>query len=143
METRKMLQWVLLGIGITAIVGYSFFVLQGFVRGPRIILTSPENGFATTSALIAVSGNTVHTNVLTLNDAPIPLDLKGNFSEHILLGLGYNILSLKAEDRYKRITERKLEIILLPSATTTIATTTPSVGTESEISTTTREVINN
>lgn len=134
-----MLQWVLLGIGITIVLGYSFFALKGFVEGPRIELATPMSGFSTTTPVIEVSGRALRTSVFTLNDSPIPLDLQGNFNEHIVLALGYNVLSVKAEDRYKRSTEQKLEIILLPTLTetaTSTATTTP------ETATTTDELIN-
>lgn len=131
METRKMLQWVLLGIGITIIVGYSLFVLEGLIRGPQIELTSPSNGVATTTPLIEVSGRAFRTTVLTLNDSPVALDLQGNFKEHILLGLGYNILRVRSSDRYNRSDERVIEMTLLPGATAAdiLATSTQATST--------------
>lgn len=124
METRKMLQWVLAGIGITIVVGYSIFVLEGFIRGPQIELATPKTGFSTTTPVITVSGQALRTSVLTLNDSPLPLDLEGNFNERIILALGYNIISVKAEDRYKRSKEERLEINLISTTPVVIATST-------------------
>lgn len=129
MESRKIAKLALSVLGIAVVLGYSYFVLEDFIRGPRIEITSPENGFSTTTQLIIVSGRAIHTNVLTLNDASTTVDLKGNFSESLLLASGYNILKLKAEDRYHRVVEKSIEIVFLPivGPKQKIGTSTPNV----------------
>ena len=143
-----MLQWALTGVGVTIIVGYSLFVLAGFIRGPRVTLsTPPQDRFSTTSPVLEIAGQAVRTDILTINDSPLSLDLKGNFREHILLGVGYNVLSVKALDRYGRSSEEHMEVILVsdtpPLPATTTATTTDSTKMNEEASTTTESIINN
>lgn len=114
MEGRRLLQWVLSGIGIFIIVGYSYFVLDDFIRGPRIVLSSPENGFSTTTAVIVVSGRAIHTNNMTINDASVSVDLEGNFGSKLILAPGYNIIKITGKDSYARTIEKTIEITLVP-----------------------------
>lgn len=114
MKSQKILFLTLSALGILIVLGYTYFVFTGFLRGPQIETLSPQSGFSTTSPLIIVSGRAVHTNILSLNDASVPLDRNGNFSESLLLAKGYNIISVKAEDKYNRVTENKIEIVFFP-----------------------------
>jgi len=134
MEPRKIIGWgfSLLGVGIVVI--YSYFVLEGYVHGPQIEISTPQSGFSTTTPLIKIAGKALRTKVFTLNGGTIPLDLEGNFSESLLLAEGYNIMELTASDHYGRGAKKTIEINLLPdpnkvimppTATTTTATTTP------------------
>lgn len=113
MEMRRILQQILLGIGVLIVLGYSFFALKGYITGPQISLSGPETGTSTENPLLEIRGSAIHTTVLTINDTPTPLDLKGNFAQTVVLAPGYNIISIKAEDRYKRIFEKKLELTLI------------------------------
>ncbi|MEK7460160.1 MAG: hypothetical protein AAB628_01275 [Patescibacteria group bacterium] len=139
MESRKIIKLALSALGISIIIGYSYFVLEDFIRGPRIEITSPETGFSTTTPLIVISGRAIHTSVFTLNDASTTLDLKGNFSESLLLADRYNIINLKAEDRYHRVVEKRIEIVFLPTMgpKQKIGTSTPQVESSSDMSATT------
>ena len=127
---RKLIQWTLSGIGIAIILGYSYFVLEDFARGPRIIISTPENGFSTTTPAILIIGKAIHTNNLTINDASTSLDLDGNFRTRLILAPGYNIIKISGKDAYARTVEKIIEISLLKgiidtgAGTTTQATTT-------------------
>lgn len=129
MQGRQIIMRVLAGVGIAIVIGYSYFVIEDFVRGPRILITTPETGFATTTPYVTIAGRAVHANSLFLNDAAISFDLQGNFRESLLLAEGYNIMRIKAEDRYKRTVEKTIEITLLKTSTTTpsVATTTQPI----------------
>lgn len=130
MEGRKIIARVLTVLGILIVVGYSYFVLDDFIRGPRIILEAPLSGLATTTTHIVIAGRAIHVNSLSLNGAPVPYDLQGNFSESLLLAEGYNIMKITAIDRYNRTVEKTIEMNLLKVSTsteTTIATTTQPI----------------
>jgi len=113
MEGRKILQWGLGVLVVLIIIGYSFFVLNDFIRGPRIVITSPKSGFSTTTPIIVISGKTIHANNLTINDAVTPVDLEGNFRSQLILAPGYNIMKIIAEDNYARRAEKTVEIVLV------------------------------
>lgn len=115
MEVRVIIKRVLIGVAVLIVVGYSIFVLSGYLRGPRIILSTPQNGFSTTTPAIMVVGIAVRANSLTIDGAVVPLDLEGNFKDKLILAPGYNIITITAQDRYERTKEQKLEINLLPA----------------------------
>lgn len=120
MEVRIIIKRVLVVLAVVIVVGYSYFVLYGLLRGPRIILSTPEDGFSTTTPFISISGVAIHSNNLTINGAATPLDLDGNFRSQLILAPGYNIMTITAQDRYNRTVEKNLEInLLLNTATST------------------------
>lgn len=115
---------MLTALGVLVVVVYSAFVLDDFVRGPRIIIENPANMLATTTRALIVSGQAVHINNLSLNGAPIPFDLKGNFRETILLANGYNRITISATDRYDRTVEKVLELTLKDNERDALVATT-------------------
>ncbi len=85
--------------------------MWNYATGPKITVTSPPNGAAVSESLISIDGQAKNTKIITLNDRPIVVDEKGNFSEKILLSYGYNVLELKAEDKFGKKTEQELQIV--------------------------------
>lgn len=128
MDGRKIIKYTLTLTGVAIVIGYSYFVLDDFIRGPRIVILSPENGFSTTTPVIIISGKAIHTNNLTVNDAPTPVDLGGNFSSQLILSPGYNIMKVVAKDNYARTEEKTLEIVLVVPKKEVSATSTPATN---------------
>ena len=116
MEGRKIIKWWLGGLGVAIVIGYSFFVLDDFVRGPRIVVESPMNGYSTTTPVILIIGRGINTNNLFINGAQTPVDLGGNFHSQLILAPGYNIIKVTAKDNYGREAENMIEITLLRTA---------------------------
>jgi Glucodextranase, domain B len=99
----------LLGI---IIVGYSAFQAQKLLSGPIIDVYNPQNGATYNQALIEIDGRARNIAYINLDDRPIFTDKDGYFKEKILLSPGYNVIKLDARDKFKKYTEKKLEIIL-------------------------------
>jgi len=93
------------------IVGYFIFNFRIFIAGPEILITSPQNGEVTDKELIEISGKAENVNFISINDRSIFLDENGNFKEVLLLSSGYNIIVIKARDKFERIISKNLEII--------------------------------
>ena len=129
MEGRKIIQWWLGGLGVAIVVVYSYFVLDDYVRGPRIVIESPLNGYSTTTPAIVIIGRGIHTNNLSINGAQTPVDLNGNFRGQLILAPGYNIIKITAKDNYERTVEKTLEIVLVrpKNDAEVVATTTAKV----------------
>lgn len=113
MEGRKIIKLTIGGLAVALIVGYSFFVLNDFMYGPRIIINNPLNGYSTTTPTITVQGRVIHTNNLSINDAQTAVDLDGNFHSRLILAPGYNIIEVTAKDNYERVVEKKIEMVLV------------------------------
>lgn len=129
MDGRKIIKYALILAAVALVIGYSYFTLNDFVRGPRIVISSPESGFSTTTPVITIAGRAIHVNNLAINGDPTPFDLEGNFHRRLILAPGYNIMKVTAKDRYERTVEKEVEITLLiqapDSSTASTATTTP------------------
>lgn len=93
------------------VVVYGIFQARNLINGPEIAIFTPANGSELTAALVNISGNAQNIASITLNGKSIKVNPKGDFSEPLLLTNGYNIISIKAEDRFKRTTEKQLQLI--------------------------------
>ena len=92
-------------------LGYTAYEIQKIVFGPKITILSPENGSLASTSEIQIIGTTKNIQDISMNDRKIFIDEQGNFREELLLSYGYNIIMLKANDRFGRGTEKKLELI--------------------------------
>lgn len=137
MEGRTILKRIFIIIGALIILGYSYFVISDFVRGPGIVIDSPVSGYPTTTPAIVITGHTIHSNNLSINGSQTPVDLKGNFRSQLILAPGYNIIRVTAKDNYKREVEKIIELNLVedgtPNAEHQISTGTTTQVTSTDI----------
>jgi len=112
-NSRRLPKILLFSAMILLVVGYAYLKTKDYIAGPQITITSPLNGSSVSNSLIEIVGTAKNISFISLNDRPIFIDESGNFKERLLLYSGYNIMSVKAEDRYKRKVEKNLEVILL------------------------------
>ena len=112
-NSRRLPKILLFSAIILLVVGYAYLKTKDYIAGPQITITSPLNGSSVSNSLIEIVGTAKNISFISLNDRPIFIDESGNFKEKLLLYSGYNIMSVKAEDRYKRKVEKNLEVILL------------------------------
>ena len=109
--TQKLLK-IALFTGVTLIVLlYIYTASKDYLNGPRINLTYPENGSTIATSTVIIKGQVLHIQDVTINGRPIQIDTQGNFTEPLLLFPGYNVAVISAKDRFKRITEYKLELV--------------------------------
>ncbi len=102
----------LISLLVLVIVGYSLFQAQKLISGPIIDIYSPQNGTTFSQTLIEISGRAQNVSYLNLDDRPIYTDKDGYFKEKLLLSPGYNIIKIDARDKFKKYTEKRLELIL-------------------------------
>lgn len=99
----------------TIVVGYAAYRSQYIVRGPIITITYPTATASITLAAnqpLVIEGNVQNSVSVSLNSRKIYLDEKGDFREQLLLSKGYAIITVKAEDRYKRVSQKTLELMI-------------------------------
>ncbi|HBD25166.1 MAG: hypothetical protein A2566_01970 [Candidatus Zambryskibacteria bacterium RIFOXYD1_FULL_40_13] len=94
------------------IVGYSAFQAQKLITGPTIDIYTPQNGASYGQTLIEIEGKATNISYINLNGRRIFTDTNGHFKEKLLLSPGYNIIKLDAVDKFKKYTEKTLEVIL-------------------------------
>ncbi|MCR4283751.1 MAG: hypothetical protein NUV64_00330 [Parcubacteria group bacterium] len=110
-KDKLITQGIIGSILFIIVAGYSYYEVKDFITGPKIEITSPKNGEVINQSFIEVQGTTKNISKLFLNDRQIFTDEKGIFNEELLLSLGYNIIEVKARDRFERETKKTLEII--------------------------------
>ena len=97
---------------VLIIVGYSLFQAKKLITGPVIDIYTPQNGATYNQTLIEIDGRALNTAHLNLNGRKIFTDKEGYFKEKLLLSPGYNIIKLDAVDKFKKYTEKTLELII-------------------------------
>jgi hypothetical protein len=97
---------------VTGIIGYSYYQSRNLIYGPQINLTSPATGATVTDPLIAIEGSVKNISFITLNDRQIFVDNEGKFKEELLLSPGYNVWQIEAKDKFGRIVNKKIELVL-------------------------------
>lgn len=84
------------------------------MEGPIIALESPLNGSSITNPLAEIKGSAKNVSAVYVNGKKVFIDEEGRIAEKLLLTEGYNIIRVKAEDRFNREVEKKLEVIYRP-----------------------------
>ena len=97
---------------LLAVLGYGYSKMKNFLNGPKISVTTPENGATAGTSTEVIRGMAKNVSSLSLDDRPIFVDEQGNFSEIVALLPGYNILSLKGTDKFGKKTELLLQLVL-------------------------------
>lgn len=100
-------------ITIIAIIicGYSGYEARNIARGPIIEVYEPVSGMTVTSEVVTLRGTVKNTSEFTINGRGGAVDDDGRFEEQIVLLEGRNTVKIQAEDRFKRNTERVIELM--------------------------------
>ena len=91
--------------------GYTGYEIQKIVFGPKIEVLFPKNGSLVSNSMTEVSGIAKNIKDISLNDRKIFIDEQGNFKENLLLSYGYNVITIKASDKFGKNTEKIIEVI--------------------------------
>ncbi len=110
-ETKFYFKALIITLFLIALFAYGTFEVWNYVTGPKITITHPSNGAVVSESLITIEGQAKNVKEITLNDRPILINEAGIFSEKILLSYGYNVLELRAMDRFGKTTEQKLQLV--------------------------------
>jgi len=108
---KQYLKFFFLTVIVLTVVTYGLFRSRDFLKGPTITIQSPQNGSTLDKAFLTINGKAEHIAFITLNDRQIFVDENGNLREDLLLQNGYNVISIKATDRFNRKVERRLELV--------------------------------
>lgn len=108
---KKVLKFSLIILFVVFILGYALFQAQNIILGPIIKIESPINGDSLDHSLVTISGVAKNISHISMNDTQIFTDDKGVFTEKLLLSYGYNIITIKATDRFNREVVKTLELM--------------------------------
>jgi hypothetical protein len=110
-DGKLILKTLVITVFVLIILGYSIYQAQKIIHGPEIVVTSPASGSTVRENSIEIVGTTKNISEISLNGRPIFIDESGKFSEKLMLYLGYNIIKLKAQDKFGAKTEKIIELV--------------------------------
>ena len=93
---------VLTAIILTVVLIYGVHEAWPLISGPRLALTSPQNGESFYNGFIEISGTATHTQSVSLDGGPLLTDPNGHFETTLTLPHGGAILTITATDRFGR-----------------------------------------
>lgn len=95
------------------IVGVITFInTKDIIYGTNIKITNVEDGQTFTEPFIKLSGVAKNFKNLSINDRKIFTDQTGIFNENLLLLPGYNIITIKGEDKFGKTRQKVYQLIL-------------------------------
>ena len=92
------------------IIFYSFFRSKSISEGVLLSVSGIENGQTFEEEVLRIDGRAERAKYISINGREILLDEESNFKEIIVLSPGYNIITIKALDRFKKEKNEVYEI---------------------------------
>ena len=93
------------------IVIYGILGAKDLIFGVKIKNVNLSDGATFTENIIKLTGTAKNAINLTLNGREISVDQSGNFNETIALLSGYNVINIKAKDKFGYIDEKNYKLI--------------------------------
>ena len=115
-QAKKILKIILVSVFFIFIVIFVFFNTKDLIIGVKIKNVTIDNLPAQTNMkvpdnVVKVTGIAKNAVKLNLNGREISVDQKGNFDETIALFPGYNIINIKAQDKFGKSDEKNYQLI--------------------------------
>ena len=108
---KKIIQTIALCVFFILIISYAFFRSYDLIFGVKIKNVNITDGGSVTDSVIDVKGNAQNAVNLILDGREISIDQNGNFNETIALSPGYNIINIKAKDKFGYTDEKNYKLI--------------------------------
>lgn len=109
----------LIVVSVLLLISYGIFNARNLLLGPSIEIFSPTSSeIETESNTITVKGQAKNIVFLSLNERPIFVDPEGLFEEKLLLSPWFNIIEIKARDRFKKEVQKIIKVYYKQSTTT-------------------------
>lgn len=90
---------------VLVVIGSVFYLykeVNNFVSAPRLLILKPQDGSTMESSMTHVSGVAEKDALVFINDQPVLVNEKGEFSEDIGLKEGVNTIAVKARSKFQK-----------------------------------------
>ena len=95
------------------VFGYTLFQARNLLLGPSLSLTSNLD-IIQHERMIVLEGTTRNIVSISLNGREVHTNESGVFNERLVLENGYTIMTLRAEDRYGRVSTLQRGFVYRP-----------------------------
>jgi hypothetical protein len=114
-DIKKVLRIIGITVFFLLIVVYAFFRSYDLLFGIKIRNVSLngapiQSGAHVAEKIIKLSGNAKNAVSLTLNGREISIDQSGDWNETIALLPGYNVINIKAVDKFGSVDEKNYQL---------------------------------
>ena len=121
-DVKKVLKISVISLFFLIIILYAFFRSKDLIFGVKIKNVNIDgaplySGETFSNQIINISGNARNAIYLSLDDREISIDQAGDFNESLALLSGYNIITIKAKDKFGHIDEKDYKLIYKDSVT--------------------------
>lgn len=81
---------------------YLYFQVNNFVSAPRLVIIKPSDGLVIDGSVAHVIGVAEKDALVAINDQPVLVNEKGEFSEDVGLKEGLNVIGVKARNKFNK-----------------------------------------
>ncbi len=110
-DAKKIVKIAGFSIFFILIVVYALFVSKDLLFGVKITNVNLKDGLVLSGSVFEITGNAKNAIKLTLNGREISINGQGDFDETIALLPGYNIINIKARDKFGHTDEKNYKVI--------------------------------
>ena len=110
-NAKKILKITSLSVLFIFIIIYAIFNAKNLILGVKIRNVIITPGIGNEINIVKISGNAKNAKNLTLQGREISIDQNGNFNETLALLLGYNIITITAEDKFGYKDEKNYQLM--------------------------------
>ncbi|MDQ3076314.1 MAG: hypothetical protein M3Q34_04275 [bacterium] len=110
-DAKKIVRVASVSIFFLFILVFGFFGSYDLIFGVKIKNVNIVDGVKYTENVLNVTGNARNAKNLTLNGREISINKEGDFNETIALLPGYNIITIRAEDKFGHVDEKDYKLI--------------------------------
>ena len=93
-----------------SIIIYAIFGSHNLITGVKIEKVNIADGAKIENSVIEITGNAKNATNLTLNGREITINQAGDFNETIALLAGYNVVNIKAKDKFGYSDEKNYKL---------------------------------
>lgn len=102
MFLRKIFFALILSLAVVSVLGYGFYKALPIILGPKIELSTPQNGQTIEGTSAPIRGTVYRGQKLFINGIATPFSGSGFFESRLAVYPGNNILELTVQDKFGR-----------------------------------------
>jgi hypothetical protein len=110
-DFKKLAKITILSVFFLIMIVFAFINSRNLIFGVKIKNVNIVNGSKINEHVIDVTGVAKNAINITLNGREISIDKYGNFNESIALSSGYNIVTIKAKDKFGHEDEKNYQLM--------------------------------
>jgi len=99
-------------LAIVLVSGYAVFQARNLISGPKITIHFPLSGETLKDRAFIIKGRAKNISNISLNDSPIFVDERGDFTEKLIAPAGYSVVKIEVIDRFQRSEIKYIEVLL-------------------------------